>query len=56
MQTNTKALHFDIHDRAMIRDDAEAPAAAQLRSMLACFSTGTGRPVVVLRRVTRDAR
>ncbi|MHA7239981.1 hypothetical protein [Arthrobacter sp. TMS1-12-1] len=37
----TKALNFDIHGRVRIRVDAEAPAALQLRSMLACFATDT---------------
>ena len=29
----------------MIHVDAEAPAEAQLQSMLACFATATERPV-----------
>ncbi|AUZ36394.1 hypothetical protein C3B78_19400 [Arthrobacter sp. PGP41] len=43
-KTNTKALQFDIHGRVTLRVDAEAPAAPQLRSMLACFATETERP------------
>ena len=47
-KTKTKTLHFDIHGRVMIRVDAEAPAAAQLQSMLACFATGTERPADIV--------
>jgi hypothetical protein len=32
-------LNFDVHGRVGIRVAADAPAAAQLRTMLACFST-----------------
>lgn len=44
----TKAPHFDIHGRVMIRVDAKAPAAAQLQSMLACFATDTERPADIV--------
>lgn len=47
-KTKTKALHFDIHGRVMIRVDAEAPAAAQLQSMLACFATDAERPADIV--------
>src|SRR3954466_5023306 len=39
----TKALHFDIHDRVTISVDANAPAARQLQSMLACFASDAER-------------
>ena len=32
----------------MIHVDAEAPAEAQLQSMLACFATATERPVDIV--------
>jgi hypothetical protein len=32
----------------MIRVDAEAPAAAQLRNMLECFASATERPVDIV--------
>jgi hypothetical protein len=47
-KTKTKALHFDIHGRVMLRVDADAPAAAQLQSMLACFATDTERPADII--------
>ena len=47
-KTKTKALHFDIHGRVMLRVEADAPAAAQLQSMLACFATDTERPADIL--------
>ena len=46
--SQTKALHFDIHGRVTIRVDANAPAAAQLQSMLACFATDTERPADIV--------
>ncbi|MHA7263337.1 hypothetical protein ACX80W_09075 [Arthrobacter sp. TMN-37] len=44
----TQALHFDIHGRVRIRVDAKAPAAAQLRSMLACFATDAEGPADII--------
>jgi hypothetical protein len=44
----TKALNFDIHGRLTIRVDAQAPAAHQLRTMLACFATDTERPADIV--------
>ena len=46
--SQTKALHFDIHGRVTIRVDAKAPAAHQLRSMLACFATTAERPADII--------
>ena len=37
----TKALHFDIHGRVMIR--AEVPAAAQIQRMLEGFAPDSER-------------
>ncbi|CAN7397902.1 hypothetical protein LJR013_002482 [Pseudarthrobacter oxydans] len=46
--SQTNALHFDIHGRVTIRVDAKAPAAHQLRSMLACFATDAERPADIV--------
>lgn len=39
MNDPTQWLNFDVHQRLGIRIEADSPAAAQLRTMLACFST-----------------
>ncbi|MGN7201899.1 hypothetical protein [Arthrobacter sp. SAFR-044] len=44
----TKALHFDIHGRVNISVDANAPAAKQLQSMLACFASDTERQAEII--------
>jgi len=44
----TKALHFDIHGRVTISVDANAPAARQLQSMLACFASDTERQAEII--------
>ncbi|HET7475680.1 MAG TPA: hypothetical protein VFJ97_06595 [Dermatophilaceae bacterium] len=41
-------LNFDLHGRIGIRVAAEAPAAAQLRTMLACFATDRHVPADIL--------
>ncbi|MDN4610563.1 hypothetical protein [Arthrobacter burdickii] len=46
--SQTEALYFDIHGRVTIRVDAQAPAAMQLKSMLACFATDTERPADIV--------
>jgi hypothetical protein len=46
--SQTKALHFDIHGRVTIRVDANAPAAHQLKSMLACFATQAEQPADIV--------
>jgi hypothetical protein len=46
--TPTKALNFDIHGRLTISVDAQAPAAHQLRTMLACFATDAERPADIV--------
>lgn len=38
-------LHFNVHDRVGVRVDPRAPAARQLRTMLACFATDAAVPV-----------
>lgn len=43
-----KALHFDIHGRVTVRVDADAPAARQLQSMLACFASDTEREAEIV--------
>lgn len=45
-------LQFNIHDRVGIRVDARAPAARQLRTMLACFASDAPVPA----DITIDAR
>lgn len=44
----TKALNFDIHGRINISVDAQAPAAHQLKTMLACFATDSERPAHIV--------
>ena len=44
----TKSLNFDIHGRVNISVDAAAPAAHQLRTMLACFATDAERPAQIV--------
>jgi hypothetical protein len=41
-------LTFDVHGRVGIRVAAGAPAAAQLRTMLACFATGEDVPADIV--------
>lgn len=40
-------LHFDVHGRVGVRVAASAPAAAQLRTMLACFASAGAVPADV---------
>ena len=47
-------LHFDLHGRLGIRVERDAPAAAQLRTMLACFASGEVPADIVVSREFED--